>query len=170
MGRREKNRPVSEAKRRSRANGLVVSEGSRRSGKDWVVTILRDVLNGPANPQEIHAVASAMGAGLRYNVIQGACTVLDQQAQCYSLDDYGVGEGGCDSARLVLAAEHTLDVPNPKVYRRVIDPAPYPKELKQALREHSSTGQGTPVTLAASEQRRLAIIAAFDAIKKRYDS
>lgn len=169
MGRREKNRPVSEAKRRSRANGLVVSEGSRRSGKDWVVNILRDVLNGPANPQEIHAVASAMGAGLRYNLIQNACTNLDQQGHCYSLPDYGEGEGGCDSARLILAAEHILDVPDPKVYRREIKPAPYPIEVKQAVRHHHRSGQGADHAVETSERRREAIAAAIEATKKRYD-
>lgn len=165
-----KNQPVSQAKRYTRANAYMMSRPNRMRAKDWVVAILRDVINGPANPHEIHGIATAMGAGLRYNLIQGACTNLDQQGHCYSLPDYGPGEGGCDSARLILAAEHILEVPDPKVYRREVKPPPYPIEMKQAVRHYHRTGHGDDRVVATFERRRLAIHAAFEAIKTRYDA
>mgnify|MGYP003580193571 FL=1 len=135
-------------------------------GKVRVVAVLREI-NDTANPHEIWGLANAMGAGLRYNIIQGACTTLDQQGHIFSIPDYGPGEAGCDSARLVLAAEFIEAVPDPKVYRRVVKPAPFPIEAKQALRDYIRTGRGDQAVVELAARRNASIAAAFAAMARK---
>lgn len=162
---RPKSGTMSAASRLARKNGLVVSHRERMRAKDWVVGFLHTI-NDSLSAHELFMASEAFGMGFRYNLIQVACTNLDQQNFIHSIDEFGTGESGQPAARYMLSAQVHAN-PDPAIYRREFEPAPYTSDVKRAIKLYERTGDGGIDVVAHQRERRALIAAAYTAQEKR---
>lgn len=141
---RPKGQALSIHKRETRAIGLAHGIKVTPRAKDVVMSMLY-AMNRPMCPYEIFEEAVYFGllsgTDMHPNTINVACTHLEAEGHIVSTGERGLGAGWKPSTCMVLAWQHRVNGPDPKVYRKRGTIEPYPAETKRQIKRAQKNPQ-----------------------------